>query len=124
MTDVQETAVNNAASNNTTPAVSEETEKGKYTMSPKKMVAKDNAKRKKDTISIEMKIIGKHEHGLRVADLTKLYSRSSSTICTILKKKEEIKKLDVAKGVTMIIKQRSNLIEDVETLLLVCINKK
>ena len=77
-------------------------------MSPKKMVAKDSAaKRKKDTISIELKIIGKHERGLCVADLAKLYDRSSSTICTI---------------VTMITKQRPNLL-DVE-LLLVWINKK
>ena len=91
-------------------------------MSPKKMVAKDSAaKRKKDTISIELKIIGKHERGLCVADLAKLYDHSSSTICTIVKK-EEVKKLDVVKGVTMISKQRPNLL-DVE-LLLVWINKK
>ena len=50
-------------------------------MLPKKMVAKDSAaKRKKDTISIESKIIGKHERGLCVADLAKLYSRSLSTM--------------------------------------------
>ena len=89
------------------------------------MIAKDSAaKRKKDIISIELKeIIGKHERGLGVADLAKLYGRSSSTICTILKK-EEIKKLDVAKGVTMITKQCPNLLEDVEKLLLVWINEK
>ena len=79
------------------------------------MFAKDSAaNRKKDIISIELKeIIGKHERSLRVADLAKLYSHSSSTICTILKKKKEIKDLDVAKGVTLIIKQRPNL-QDVE----------
>ena len=66
-------------------------------MLPKKMAAKDSAaKRKKDIISIELKIIEKHKRGLRVADLTKLYGCSSSTICTILKKKKKIKKLDVA----------------------------
>ena len=44
-------------------------------MSPKKMVAKDSAaKRKKDTISIELKIIGKHKRGLRVANLAKLHA--------------------------------------------------
>ena len=43
-------------------------------MSAKKMVAKASAaKRNKDTISIELqKILGKHEPGLRVADLAKL----------------------------------------------------
>ena len=52
-------------------------------MSPKKMVAKDSAaKRKKDTISIELKIIGKHKRGLRVANLAKLYGCLSSTIST------------------------------------------
>ena len=94
-------------------------------MSLKKMVAKNNAaKRKKDTNSIELKIIGKHECGLCVADLAKLYSHSSSTICTILKKKEEIMKLDVAKEVTMITKQHPNLLEDVGKLLLMWINEK
>lgn len=60
-------------------------------MPPKKMVTKDRAAKRKDTISIELKkVIGKHEHGLRVANLTKLYSRLSSTTCSILKKKKEI----------------------------------
>ena len=96
------------------------------TMLSQKMVAKDSAaKRKKDKIAIELKkIIGKHECGLRSADLAKLYSHLSSTICSILKKKEEIKKLDEAKGVTMITKQRPKLLEDVEKLLLVWINER
>ncbi|KAF2356762.1 Immunoglobulin-like domain [Trinorchestia longiramus] len=48
---------------------------------------------------------------------------SNMTICTILKK-EEIKKLDVAKGVTVTSKYRPKLLEDVEKLLLVRINEK
>ena len=58
-----------------------------------------------------------------MAEFAKLYGHSSSTICTILKQKEEIKKFDVAKRVTMITKQRPNLL-DVEKLLLVWIKKK
>ena len=74
-------------------------------MSPKKMVAKDSAAKMK-----------KDDRGLRVADPAKLHGHSSSTICTILKKKEEIKKVDVAKGLT---KQHPNLVYVVEKLLLV-----
>ncbi|XP_045139357.1 tigger transposable element-derived protein 1-like isoform X2 [Portunus trituberculatus] len=97
-------------------------------MSATRMVAKGGvAKKKKDSISIELKkkIIEKHEvGGLRVRDIAKLYGRPSSTISTILKKKEEIKKLDVAKGITVITKKRPKLLENVEKLLLVWINKK
>ena len=64
-------------------------------MSPKKLLAKDCVvKRKKDTITVELKkeIIAKHERGVRVTDLAKEYGRSSSTICTILKRKEDFKR--------------------------------
>lgn len=48
------------------------------------------------------------------------------TICTILKKREEIKKFDVAKGVKAMhsTKQRPKLLEDVEKLLMLWINDK
>ena len=46
-----------------------------------------------------------------------------STICTILKKKEEIRGLDAANGVMRISKQWPCVLEDVEKLLLVWINK-
>lgn len=73
------------------------------------MVVKDNAAKRKDTVCTELKITGKHKHGLCFADLVKLYCRVSSTICIILKKKEDFKKLDVAKGVTMITKKHPEL---------------
>jgi len=38
---------------------------------------------------------------------------AKSTICTILKNRETIKKADVARGVTVITKQRSQTIEEV-----------
>jgi len=47
---------------------------------------------------------------------------AKSTICTILKNRETIKKADVARGVTVITKQRSQMIEEVEKLLLIWIN--
>jgi len=47
---------------------------------------------------------------------------AKSTICTILKNRETIKKADVARGVTVITKQRSQTIEEVEKLLLIWIN--
>ncbi|XP_039623765.1 tigger transposable element-derived protein 1-like [Polypterus senegalus] len=89
----------------------------------KKIVA---SKKKKDAMAVEIKkeIIDKHERDVRVTELAKTYSRSTSTICTILKKKEEIKKLDVDKGVTVTSKLRPKLLEDVEKLLLVWINEK
>jgi hypothetical protein len=47
---------------------------------------------------------------------------TNSTICTILKNRETIKKADVARGVTVFTKQRSQTIEEVEKLLLIWIN--
>ncbi|XP_071977828.1 methionine aminopeptidase 1D, mitochondrial isoform X1 [Engystomops pustulosus] len=95
-------------------------------MGPKKKVETKMFKKKKEVITMEVKkeMIEKHEAGMRVSDIAKLYSKSTSTICTILKKKEEIKGLDAAKGVTRVSKQRPRVLEDVEKLLLVWINKK
>jgi hypothetical protein len=56
-----------------------------------------------------------------VADIARFYNKSTSTICTLLKKKEEIKALDAAKGVTRVSKQRPRVLEDLEKLLLVWI---
>lgn len=59
------------------------------TMSPmKKKVEKEGGK-KKEMITVEVKkeIIEKHKHGVRVADIARFYKKSTSTICTILKKK-------------------------------------
>ncbi|XP_023665526.1 histone-lysine N-methyltransferase EHMT2 isoform X7 [Paramormyrops kingsleyae] len=91
----------------------------------KKKVEKEGGK-KKEMITVEVKkeIIEKHERRMRVADIARFYNKSTSTICTILKKKEEIRGLDAAKGVTRVSKQRPHVLEDVEKLLLVWINEK
>jgi len=57
-----------------------------------------------------------------VSDLATQFGMAKSTICTSLKNRETIKKADVARGVTVITKQRSQMIEEVEKLLLIWIN--
>ncbi|GCC22655.1 hypothetical protein chiPu_0001043 [Chiloscyllium punctatum] len=42
------------------------------------------------------------------------YDMAKSTICTILKNKEALKAADVAKGVTILMKQRPKLLDEVE----------
>ncbi|XP_067135000.1 tigger transposable element-derived protein 1-like [Centruroides vittatus] len=49
---------------------------------------------------------------------------AKSTISTILKNKETIKRANVAKGVTTLTKQRPQILEEVEKLLLIFINEK
>ena len=58
-------------------------------------------------IDVKKEIIAKHENGVRVSDLATQFGMGKSTICTILKNSETIKKADVARGVTVITKQRS-----------------
>ncbi|KAM4030834.1 tigger transposable element-derived protein 1-like [Anomaloglossus baeobatrachus] len=96
------------------------------TMSPVKKKAVNEPFKRREGITIEIKkdIIEKHEEGMRVSDIAKLYNKSTSTVCTILKKKDEIKSLDTAKGITRVSKQRPRVLEDVEKLLLVWINEK
>ncbi|XP_069156566.1 tigger transposable element-derived protein 1-like [Procambarus clarkii] len=96
-------------------------------MSAKQQLAKESfGKGKKDPITVDVKkeIIAKHERGVRVADLAREYGRSSSTISTILKRKEQFKTFDVAKGVTNVTKKRPKLLDDVERLLLVWMNER
>ena len=73
-------------------------------------------------IDVKKEIIAKHENGVRVSDLATQFGMAKSTICTILKNREKIKKADVASGVTVITKQRSQTIEEGEKLLLIWIN--
>lgn len=83
-------------------------------------------KKSKKMISMEAKheIIAKHECGIRIGDLAKEYSRNASTICTIIKQKEAIKKLQPSKGVTIISKLRTNIHDEMEQLLLLWIKEK
>jgi len=83
-------------------------------MGPKKDNDSSKVKRKNNNIMIDVKkeIIAKHENGIRVSDLATQFGMAKSTICTILKNREKIKKADVARGVTVITKQRSQTIEE------------
>ena len=89
-------------------------------MGPKKVSAKDSVEKKKRMISTEQKheIIKKHEHGVRVVDIAREYSCSTSTICTTLKQKDQIMSITPANGSTIISKRRSSVTEEVEGLLL------
>ncbi|KAJ7303223.1 hypothetical protein JRQ81_012159 [Phrynocephalus forsythii] len=99
---------------------------GTYAMAPLQKKTEKRSSKKKEMITVELKkeIIEKYERGMRVAEIARQYKKSTSTICSILKKKEEIRKLDLAKGVTRMSKQRPRVLEDVEKLLLVWINEK
>ena len=88
-------------------------------MGPKKDNDSSKGKRKNTNIMMDVKkeIIAKHENGVRVSDLATQFGMAKSTICIILKNRETIKKADVARGVTVITKQRSQTIEEeVKTL--------
>jgi len=83
-------------------------------MGPKKDNDSSKVKRKNTNIMIDVKkeIIAKHESGVRVSDLATQFGMAKSTICTILKNRQTIKKADVARGGTVIIKQRPQTIEE------------
>ena len=81
-------------------------------------------KKARNMIEFKKELVAKYESGVRVADLARMYWKSASTISSILAKKKEIKEADVAKGVKVLTKQRSQTIEDVEKLLLVWISEQ
>ena len=56
-------------------------------------------KRKNTNIIVDVKkeITAKHENGVRVSDLATQFGMAISTVCTILKNRETIKKADVCK---------------------------
>ncbi|KAF2361996.1 DNA binding HTH domain Psq-type [Trinorchestia longiramus] len=94
-------------------------------MTPKKMENDVDLKRFTHiTVEKKKEIIAKHENGVRVSDLARQYGKAKSTICGILKQKNAIKTADVAEGVTMLTKQRSQVLEEVEKLLLFWLNEK
>ncbi|GFT72123.1 hypothetical protein NPIL_511531 [Nephila pilipes] len=65
------------------------------TMDPKVKDKTGEKKKPKKRISVEAKheIIAKHERGVRIIDLANEYGRNPSTISTIIKQMEAIKKL-------------------------------
>ena len=78
------------------------------------------------TIKTKQEIIANVESGQKAADVARQYGLNRSTVCTILAKKDIIKKTQAAKGVTKITsaKQRGGIHEKMERLLLVWINDK
>jgi hypothetical protein len=90
-------------------------------MRPKKDNDSSKVKRKNTNIMIDVKkeIIAKHENGIFVSDLGTQFGMAKSTISTILKNRQTIKKADVARGMTVITKQRSQTVEEVDKLLLI-----
>ena len=93
-------------------------------MGPKKQAKESVNKREMITLEIKKEIIQKHERGVSVSDLSRMYNKASSTISTILKQKDKIMAVEASKGVSRITKNRPPIIEDVEKLLLVWINEK
>ncbi|XP_068250408.1 uncharacterized protein gogo [Palaemon carinicauda] len=94
-------------------------------MGPKKISDKGKDKRKKARTTIELKeIIAKYKNGVRVSELALQYDMAKSTISTFFKNKEVIKKTNVAQGVTVISKQKPQVIEELEKLLLKFIKEK
>ncbi|UYV61277.1 hypothetical protein LAZ67_1004216 [Cordylochernes scorpioides] len=104
------------------------------TMDRKKVCKKSSAKKKMMSIELKREIIEKHEQGVRVVDLSRQYGRSTSTscmsttstsmICSVLKRKESIKSVTPAKGLTIISKLRTSLHENMEKLLMVWVTEK
>ncbi|XP_068240384.1 tigger transposable element-derived protein 1-like [Palaemon carinicauda] len=73
----------------------------------------------KKMISMEIK----HERGVRICDLAAEYGHNTSTISTILKQKDTIKKVQISKGLTIMPKLHSDL-HEMERLLLIWIKEK
>ncbi|KAG0721958.1 Tigger transposable element-derived protein 2 [Chionoecetes opilio] len=76
-------------------------------------------KRKRVPLMLKKDIIEKFESGTRVQELARLYGGNHSTISTLMKQKEEIKKADTANGRTTPSSpsQRPPQLEEVEKLL-------
>ncbi|KAF2366050.1 Homeobox domain-like [Trinorchestia longiramus] len=89
---------------------------------------RDNTKPKRKavrtTIELKKELVAEFEKGTRISALATQYGTAKSTILSILKNKDVIKKANVAKGVTVLAVNRSPIIEKVEKLLLVWINEE
>lgn len=66
----------------------------------------------------------KCKQGMQVADIKRFCNKSMLMLCIILKRKEEISGLDVAIGVMRVSNQWPHILEEVEMLFLIWINKK
>ena len=96
-------------------------------MFPKKS-ARDGGKVKRKTtratLGVKKEILAEHENGIRFSDLALKYGMPKSTMSKILMNKEMITAANVVKVSKVISKQISQIIEEVEKLLLVFINEK
>ncbi|CAI5768740.1 transposable element-derived 1-like [Podarcis lilfordi] len=81
-------------------------------------------KRTMITLEVKKKIISKHESGVRVSDLATQFAMPRTTISTIFKNKDAIKGASVAKGVKTLTRKRTQMIEEMEKLLLIWITEK
>ena len=73
-------------------------------MDPEKQAARDIGSNR-EMITPEIKEITEKCHqGVSVTDLWRMYRKSSSTICTILKQKDKVLSVDPPKGVPSICK--------------------
>ena len=98
-------------------------------MAPKKASGSSKAgeeKRKvvRKTIEFKKELIATYESGVRVSVLAKEFGMAKSTISTILKNKDQFKASYVAKGSSVLSKQRPQVLEKVEKLLLIFVNEK
>ncbi|GBM33576.1 hypothetical protein AVEN_197325-1 [Araneus ventricosus] len=80
-------------------------------MSPKKNPQEGSHKRRQISVEVKRKMIGKREGGGSVTDLSRTCNRSTSGICTILKKKDFIQQIVASKGVTRILTQRLTMLK-------------
>ncbi|GFS40186.1 hypothetical protein TNIN_234931 [Trichonephila inaurata madagascariensis] len=78
------------------------------------------------TINTKREMIAQVESGQKMADVARQYGLNRSTVCTILPKKDIIKKTQAAEGVTKITsaKQRNAIHDKTERILLVWINER
>lgn len=79
--------------------------------------------RKLINLDVKKEIISKREGGTSLRDLSLEYGMAKSTICTILKNKDGIKRAQVAQGICRLSSSRCNITEQMETLLLGWINE-
>jgi len=96
------------------------------TLGPKKVSDKPKGSRRLLTIEQKKEIISAYERGVRIVDLAAKHGIASSSIATILKKKEEIKAASVVAGVKALASQsqRSSVNEEMEKLLMIWINER
>ncbi|KAK7073260.1 hypothetical protein SK128_015555 [Halocaridina rubra] len=66
-------------------------------------------------MELKKEIIGKRENGVRISDLAMQYDIVKLIICTIIKNKEASKAANVAKGVTILMKHRSQVMKELTT---------